>query len=486
MKTECSAKSLEFHPLGSRKIVARFDGGAITSEAGGLLLRSVEKATGILRQFARCFTDHRDPECIEHSVEGLTGQRVYGLCLGYEDLNDHDALRHDPLLAALVGKLDPTGQNRKRARDRGKALAGKSTLNRLELTKEAAKDSAGKTDRYKRIEVNPAAVEHLMVELFLQAHPRAPLEIVLDLDATDDPIHGNQEGRFFHGYYDAYCYLPLYIFCGEFLLAAKLRPSNIDSSFGALDEIDRIVAQIRAKWPTVRILLRGDSGFCREPIMAWGEAHGVDYLFGLARNARLVKQIEEELAQAQTLFDQTPQQSAPLHAAGQTRQAARLFKEFEYRTLDSWSRARRVIAKAEHLDKGANPRFVVTTLSDEPKKLYEEIYCARGEMENRIKEQQLSLFADRTSAATMRANQLRLWWSSFGYILMQALRRLALKGTEMEKAQCQTIRLKLLKIGAQVRITVRKVWVSLAQGCPYQEIFLRAHENLSRLPVLNC
>ena len=473
MKIECSAKSLEFHPLGGRKIVARFNGGTISSDAGGLLLRSVEKATGILRQFAHCFTDHRDPESIEHSVGELTGQRVYGLCLGYEDLNDHDALRHDPLLAALVDKLDPTGQSRKRARDRGKALAGKSTLNRLELTKETARDSTGKKDRYKRIEVIPTAVEHLMVDLFIQAHAVAPSEIILDLDATDDPVHGNQEGRFFHGYYGGYCYLPLYIFCGEFLLAAKLRPSNIDASFGALDEIERIVAQLRAAWPKVRIILRGDSGFCREPIMAWGEAHGVDYLFGLARNARLEKAIEDELAQAQTLFEQT-------------RQAARLFKEFRYRTLDSWSRARRVIAKAEHLDKGSNPRFVVTTLGGEPKRLYEEIYCARGEMENRIKEQQLSLFADRTSAATMRANQLRLWWSSFAYILMQALRRLALKGTEMEKAQCQTVRLKLLKIGAQVKVTVRKVWVCLAQGCPYREVFLSAHENLRRLPVLNC
>jgi hypothetical protein len=432
--------------------VARFDGGTITSEAGGLLLRGVEKATRIIGQFARCFTDHRDAEVIEHTVEELVAQRVYGLALGYEDLNDHDALRRDPLLAALVGKLDPTGQSRKKTSDRGKALAGKSTLNRLELTKEAALDSAGKKDRYKKIEVIPSAVERLAVELFLQAHPVAPLEILLDLDATDDPIHGAQEGRFFHGYYGGYCYLPLYIFCGEFLLAAKLRPSNIDASFGAIEEVARIVAVIRAKWPEVRIILRGDSGFCREPIMAWCEEHAVGYLFGLARNARLEKAIEGELASAQSLFEQT-------------RQPARLFKEFAYRTLDSWSRARRVIAKAEHLDKGANPRFVVTTLQDDPKMLYEKVYCARGEMENRIKEQQLSLFADRTSAATMRANQIRLWFSSVAYLLMQAVRRLALKGTQMEKAQCQTIRLKLLKIGAHVKITVRKVWVSLAEGC---------------------
>ena len=469
MQTECNRKSLEFHPLGRRKIVGRFDGGAISSDAGGLLLRECERATRIVRQFARCFTDHRDRGQIEHTAEELVGQRVYALALGYEDLVDHDALRHDPLLAALVGKLDPTGQGRKKASDRGKALAGKSTLNRLELTQEGATSS----ERYKKIEVNPAAVERLPVELFLQAHRVAPAEILLDMDATDDPIHGNQEGRFFHGCYGGYCYLPLYIFCGEFLPAAKLRPSNMDASFGAREEIERIVAQIRSAWPKVRIILRGDSGFCREAVMAWCEAQGVDFLFGLARNARLEKQIEDELAQAKTLFEEAHQPS-------------RVFAEFAYRTLDTWSRARRVIAKAEHLDKGANPRFVVTSLEGDPRRLYEQVYCARGEMENRIKEQQLSLFADRTSAATMRANQIRLWFSSVAYLLMQAVRRLALKGTAMEKAQCQTIRLKLLKIGAQVKITVCKVWVSLAEGCPYRETFLRAHENLRRLPGLNC
>jgi hypothetical protein len=449
--------------------VGRFDGGTISSDAGALLLRECERVTGIVRQFARCFTDHRDPEQIEHTAEDLLAQRVYALALGYEDLIDHDALRHDPLLAALVGKLDPTGWDRKKPSDRGKALAGKSTLNRLELTKEGATSS----ERYKKIEANPAAVESFLVEVFLHAHADPPTEIVLDLDATDDPIHGNQEGRFFHGYYDGYCYLPLYIFCGEFLLCSKLRPSNIDPSEGALEEVERIVAQIRRRWPRVRIILRCDSGFCRERLMAWGEANEVGYILGLARNSRLVGRIQESLEQVQAIHEQT-------------HRPARLFREFSYRTLDSWSRERRVVAKAEHLDKGANPRFVVTSLSGDPRQLYEEVYCARGEMENRIKEQQLHLFADRTSAATMRANQIRLWFSSVAYLLMHAVRRLALKGTELAKAQCETIRVKVLKIGAQVRITVRKVWVSLAGGCPYQNVFIQAHQNLRRLTVLRC
>ena len=469
MKTECSRRTLKFHALGKRDVVGRFDGGAISSDAGGLLLREVEKRAKVIGQFAACFTDHRDAELIEHTVEELVAQRVYGLCLGYEDLNDHDDLRRDPLLGLLVGKSDLEGHGRLRPRDEGKALAGKSTLNRLELTP----PEAGPSARYKKIVVRPEAVEDLLVDLFLQAHEGAPAEIILDLDATDDPIHGNQEGRFFHGYYNEYCYLPLYIFCGEFLLCAKLRPSDIDASAGAQEEIERIVARIRRRWPQVKILLRADSGFCREPMMAWCETHGVDYLFGLAKNVRLVERIAAPLAEAQSQYEQS-------------QKAARVFADFLYQTRESWSRQRRVIAKAEHLDKGANPRFVVTTLPGDPKTLYEKVYCARGEMENRIKEQQLYLFADRTSAATIRANQIRLWFSSMAYVLMQALRRLVLQGTEMAQAQCQTIRLKLLKIGAQVKITVRKVWVSLAAGCPYQNVFIQAHENLRRLTPLRC
>ena len=468
MTTECTEKSFEFHPLPKREVRAGFDGGTITSDAGGLLLREVEKRTGIIGRFAACFTDHRDAKRIEHGVRELVAQRVYGLALGYEDLNDHDQLRQDPLLAVLVEKEDPTGESRARERDRGKALAGKSTLNRLELTQAVVEEE----ERYKKIVLDEAAVDRTLVEIFLEAHEKAPAEIVLDLDATDDPLHGKQEGRFFHAYYGHYCYLPLYIFCGEFLLCARLRPSNIDGAAGCVEEVERIVAQIRQAWPEVKITLRGDSGFCREALMSWCERHQVDYVLGLAQNERLKEEIAPELEQAAEQY----------HRTGQ---AARAFKEFFYQTRKSWSRARRVIGKAEHLEKGANPRFVVTSLSAqawEARRLYEELYCARGEMENRIKEQ-LMLFADRTSTAFLRSNQIRLYFSSVAYLLMEALRRLGLKGTELARAQCATLRLKLLKIGALIRVTVRKVWVSMAGGYPYAELFRRVCAQLQAIPL---
>jgi hypothetical protein len=310
----------------------------------------------------------------------------------------------------------------------------------------------------------------VFTDLFVQSHHQPPAEIVLDLDTTDDPIHGQQLGRFFHGYYRNYCYLPLYIFCGEQLLWAQLRPSDIDAAAGSVKALAKIVSRIRAAWPNVKILMRGDSGFCRENLMAWCEAQGVDYLLGRAKNKRLVGEIAAEMAQAKEQYQRTGQ-------------AARVFKDFEYQTLTSWSRSRRVVGKAEYLAQGENPRFVVTSLAKEEfaaRHLYEDYYCARGDMENRIKEQQLYLFADRTSAATMRANQLRLWFSSVAYTLLAALRRLGLKDTELAGAQCSTIRLKLLKIGAVIRITVRKVWVSLAESCPYQRIFQQVYEHLVR------
>lgn len=458
MTTECSEPRYLFQPLGRREVVARFDGGSITSDGGVLLLREVEARTGIVAGFAACFRDLRDPARIEHSVSELVTQRVFGLALGYEDLVDHDDLRRDPLLAVAVGRADAE-----------RPLAGKSTLNRLELTR----GDATAADRYQKIVIEQAAVDRLLVDVFIAAHATPPQQIVLDLDATDDPLHGQQEGRFFHGYYGCYCYLPLYIFCGEHLLCARLRKADIDGAAGSLDELARIVAQIRAAWPQTAIVIRADSGFCREEIMAWCESHDVDYVLGIARNPRLEAEVvaELELARVEQLLRGT---------------AVRRFKELRYRTLTSWSRERRVIAKAESLEKGSNPRFIVTSLPRnryDGRTLYETVYCARGDMENRIKEQQLYLFADRTSAATMRANQIRLDLSSVAYVLLAALRRLALAGTEMARAQCHTIRSKLLKIGALVTLSARKVWVSLASGCPYAAIFATAWGRLRPAPA---
>jgi hypothetical protein len=464
LKTECSETTVEFQGLGTRQVVGRFDGGQITSDAGGVLLREVERRTGILHRLAACFEDHRDPDRIEHTVYDLVSQRVYALALGYEDLNDHDDLRHDPLLAVLVGKTDPSGDDRLQQRDRGKALAGKSTLNRLELTPVGANADS----RYKKIVAHQRPIEDLFVDVFLDAHEQAPPQIILDLDATDDPVHGHQLGRFFQGYYGHYCFLPLYIFAGDHLLASKLRPADIDAASGSIAELERIVTQIRARWPQVRIIVRGDSGFCRDHLMTWCERNQVDYVLGLAKNDRLLAELAPELYEAEENY-------------AATGVAARVFRDFRYRTLDSWSCERRTIGKAEHLPRGANPRFVVTSLSSSEfaaQALYEDLYCARGDMENRIKEQQLCLFADRTSAHTMRANQLRLWLSSIAYTLMNALRRLGLQGTTLASAQCDTIRLKLLKIGALVRVTVRKVWLSFSTGCPYRDVFTAVCRNL--------
>jgi hypothetical protein len=469
MKTECNPNQLEFHALGRRSVIGRFDGGRITSDGGGLLLREVDARIGLMDRLTTCFDDYRNPDLIEHPVRSLLAQRIYGLALGYEDLNDHDVLRSDSLLAMLVGKQDLTGQQRLRDRDKGNPLAGSSTLNRLELSEPG--EAAG--NRYKRIVADPQALDRLLVDLFIDSHKKAPREIWLDLDATDDPLYGHQEGRFFHGYYKCYCYLPLYIFCGEHLLCARLRPSNRDASAGSVEELQLIVAQIRKRWPKTRINIRGDSGFCRESIMSWCEAHHVGYLLGLARNARLVRAIGGELREAREKHQRTGK-------------PARCFRDFHYRTRKSWSRSRRVIGKAEYLTKGSNPRFVVTNLPPSragAKRLYEKLYCARGDMENRIKEQQLDLFADRTSAATMTANQLRLWFASFAYVLLEALRRIGLQGTQLARAQSGTIRLKLLKLGARLKITVRKVWLSFSETYPYQNEFAQICRNLNRYPL---
>lgn len=469
MKTECTAGQLEFHGLGRRTVVGEFDGGKISSDSGGLLLREVEQRTHILKRLAGCCVDYRDPDQIEHTVESLIKQRVMGLALGYEDLNDHDALRHDSLLALLSDKQDVSGKTRKRDQDKGCALAGKSTLNRLELTPPHA-DAAS---RYKKIVADIEGMDDLLVDLFLEAYDNPPEEIVLDVDATDDPLHGNQEGRFFHGYYRSYCYLPLYIFCDEHLLCARLRPADQDGAAGTVDELARIVERIRLNWPKTRIIVRGDSGFCREDLMAWCEVHSVEYVLGVPKNSRLKAIIAEEMAQAMSQYEATEQ-------------AARLFKDFHYQTRTSWSCERRVIGKAEHLAKGENPRFVVTTLAAEEWdacSLYEDLYCARGDMENRIKEQQLALFADRTSTHEMRSNQLRLYLSSFAYVLMQTLRRLGLEGTSMARAQCDTIRLKLFKVGAHIRISVRRVRIAFSESYPYAGLFRQIMQRLQQIPL---
>jgi len=449
--TQCNGKRMVFRAHAQREVVASFDGGTISSDGGVVLLREVDRRLKLVERLARCFSDERSPLLVKHRVAELVAQRVYALALGYADLNDHEQLRADPLLAVAAGKLKPGDE----------VLAGKSTLNRLER-------SAGSSDRYHKIHYDAAAIDRLLVTLFVEAHRRAPAQIVIDLDTTDLALHGGQEGRFFHGYYDHYCYLPLYLFCGEHLLGVRLRTADQDAAAGCVEEIARIVAQIRRAWPEARIVLRADSGFCRDELMSWCEAQGVEYVLGLARNKRLRGIVEKPMRKAK-------------HLRRRTGTAARVFTEFNHETTTgSWSRRRRVVAKCEQLEDKENPRYVVTSLSRNEwpaRTLYEELYCARGEMENRIKEQ-MSLFAERVSTATLRANQLRLYLSAMAYVLMHGLRRLALVGTEFAKAQAQTIRLKLLKIGAQVRVSVRKVWISMASSYPYQALFETLYQRL--------
>ncbi len=451
--TECNQSSFGFEALGRREIVSRFDGGTISSDGGALLLRQTDKRLNLLPRLAGCFLDGRNQNLVEHPVQQMLSQRVYGLALGYEDINDHEQLRKDPVFGILAGRETLE-----------EPLAGKSTLNRMEL-------GTGSADRYKKITYWKDSLDELMVKVFLESHDGVPGEIVLDVDTTDVPLHGRQEGRFFHGYYDNDCYLPLYVFCGDHVLCSRLREANHDASFGCLAEIRRIVEQIRAAWPEVKIVLRGDSGFCRNELMSWCESNGVDFVFGLARNQRLRNIIGQQMYEATRQWNQTGK-------------PARVFTEFEYQTKKTkkggWDRARRVVAKAEHIDGKENPRFVVTSLSREEwaaQTLYEQRYCERGDMENRIKEQ-FSLFADRVSTETMRANQMRLYLSAMAYILVSGLRRLGLKATELAQAQVATIRTKLLKIGAQIRVSVRKVWVSMASSYPWQDLYQQVWTNL--------
>jgi hypothetical protein len=452
--TECIQESFPFAFSFRREVMARFDAGPVSSDGGALLLREVEQKIGLLQRLAACFHDDRNPGRIEHTVEQLIRQRVFALALGYEDLHDHDDLRHDPLLALLTGKTEPGTT----------PLAGKSTLNRLELTRPQAE---ARDHRYQKILFDPESADRLLVQLFVESQATAPESLVLDLDATDDPLHGKQEGRFFHGYYGHYCYLPLYVFCGDHLLCARLRTAQGDASAGALSEVQRIVSHLRQHWPGIRITLRADSGFCREELMGWCEQNQVDYLFGLARNRRLEEMLGEALAEARQQHEATGQ-------------PARLFRELRYQTRESWSQERRVVGKAEYLAQGANPRFVVTSLSVEQwaaQALYERLYCARGEMENRIKEQ-FQLFADRLSTHWLWSNQVRLSLSAFAYVLVDSLRRLALSKTVLAQAEVNTIRLRLLKIGALVRVSVRRILVSLASAHPAARVFAQAWQAL--------
>jgi hypothetical protein len=454
---------LYFQGLGARKVAVDFEGGTLTTDAGGLLLREVDLRQRILDGFLECFQDTRDQRYVDHGLRQMIAQRVYGICLGYEDLNDHDQLRYDPLFAALCQCRDPLGEGRRKEADKGKALANKATVDRMESGGLVA-------DRYKKIICSDEKVRRFFVSHFQKFYNggRAPKRIVIDVDATHDEVHGKQEGRFFHGFYNCYCYLPLYIFCDDYLLAATLRPSSIDVSSGTDTELELIVEQIRKAWPKTQIIIRGDSGFAREWLMSWCEARGVDYLFGLGRNSRLRKRISRQMREA-----------AALHLS--TGEAARVLKDFRYRTLKSWSRGRRVIGKAEYTHGAENPRFVVTSLSKEQwpaDRLYHQLYCSRGQMENRVKEQQLYLFADRTSATVMRSNQMRLWFSAVSYLLMNELRQVGLRRTELAKAQCDTIRLKLLKVGARVKLSVRRLVVHMPTGYPYQNLFCTALSNI--------
>ncbi|MEQ8765664.1 MAG: IS1380 family transposase [Planctomycetota bacterium] len=447
---------------GRRETVVSFDADRISSDGGLFLLQELERRTGILRRASECFDDQRNPALIEHTACELVSQRILGIVLGYEDLIDHDSLRVDPLLASVVGKVDPMGKNRRVERDKGKALAGRNTLNRLELS------ASGGDGRYKKILLRDGAFDQFFLETFLASESPAPGGIIIDLDATNDPVHGEQEGRFFHGYYDEYCFLPLYAFCGDHLLLADLRTADQGPTVNLVSRLEMIVNGIREKWPEVQITFRGDAAFSVDELMSWCEENGHGYVFGLQKNSRLLKKIADELEEAKL-------------EAEETGQASRVFKEFQYKTLDSWSRERRVIAKAEHLQGKSNPRFIVT--NDFPdshaRALYEIVYCARGDMENRIKEQQLYLFADRTSCHELVANQLRLWLHSAAYVFMQAFRQLALEGTELERSHSHTIREKLFKIGALIKVTCRNIQVRLSESFPFKELLAAAWRNLA-------
>ncbi len=469
MTPHATTTKLELEALGSRRVELDFSAGQVSSDGGGVLLREVDRSMQLTQRLAACFEDHRDEDRTEHQVVELLRQRIYGLSLGYEDLNDHEQLSRDPLLATIVGKVDPDGGSRRSRKDHGLPLASSSTLGRLERTKEDATQKS----RYEKVVCDFEALRETFVQVLIDSFEEPPMWLVLDIDPSDIQLHGNQEQRSYHGYYHHHCYLPMYMYCGQYPLAAKLRPSNIDGAKGAVEFLEPVVSQLRAAWPEVRIVLRADSGFCRDELLSWCEANGVDYVVGVARNRRLEKKIERQMEQAR-------------RAHLRSGRAERRFRSFYYRTRETWSRKRRVVGKAEYLPKGSNPRFVVTTLSAreyEKRYVYEDLYCARGEMENRIKEQQLDLFGTRASSHTFRGNAIRTWLSMAAHLLVVGLRERGLAGTELATAQAGTLRVKLLKIGALVTVSVRRVYIRLSSAYPLQELFASTLERLRMLPA---
>jgi hypothetical protein len=473
--TDCNAQPLLFQDLGSRKVVADFSGGTLSSDGGVLLLRQADAGLGLTASLARCFDDGREQVYVDHSVRQLVAQRTYGLALGYEDLNDHDRLRWDPLLATACDKEDPLGQDRFNPAHRGAALAGASTLNRLEL-------SNNQSTRAHKLKHDPRKVEACLLAMGVRCLPKGAAEIVVDLDAMGHRLHGQQEGRHFQAYYDDYCYLPLYVFVGDFPLWAQLRTSDQDGAAGVVAALEKIIPALRKRCRRARIIVRGDGGFCREEIMAWCERQkDVYYCLGLAKNCVLVERLGPALVRAQI--------RRCLCGLANTRE----FTEFAYQTVRSWSRPRRVIGKAEVTAQGPNPRFVVTNLPVEgfsgdddptrftPARLYEEVYCARGEMENVLKQQVLDLRADRMSTHYLASNQLRLWLAAFAYLLLERVRTLGLAGTELARATVGSVRLKLLKVAAQVRVSVRRVHVQLSTAYPLQALFRLCHRRLMAL-----
>jgi hypothetical protein len=488
-KNHCIPEQFVFEQVKSRPVIVNFQGEPVTSDAGLTLIAELDRKRGITSRLAGCFKDYRNPSKVLHPVHSLIAQRVYGLIMGYEDINDHETLRHDPIFALAVGKVINSEQELT-------TLAGKSTLNRLEYCPEDI--SSRENSRYHRIEYDASAIETLLVELFLESEPKPPREIILDLDVTDDLVHGSQEETFFNPYYKGYCYAPLYIFCGKSLVAAKLRASNLDPAAWGLEELQRVIKIIRSRWKNVKIIIRGDSAYSREEIMCWCESQpGIDYVFGMSENNRLLQlsqsiqyRAEQEYSRKiqpiveffESLFPGEPDLKKD---AGAFIDNSVWYCSLDYQTLDSWSRSRRVVAKVDYSYEEVKTRFVVTSLAVNkipPGQLYTQKYCPRGNMENCLKEQKLDLKSDRTSTHTFEGNQLRLWLTAIAYILMNTIREKFLVNTEFQNVTIGTIRTKLLKLGAVITISSRRVLIAISSACPYQEIFAAIYEQLSRLP----